>query len=155
MPRALLAEAERFLRFAIVGGTGFLIDAGLLALLHHGVGIDPFSARLASIIVAAFSTWRLNRLVTFGASRASQTTEGLRYAAVAALTACFNYAVYAAMLIAWPGLPPLAAAIFATLAAMIFSYLGYSRIVFLSASPPPEVGATLASKLLSVRSENR
>ena len=155
MPRTVLAEAERFLRFAIVGGTGFVIDAGLLALLHHGAGIDPFSARLASIVVAAFSTWRLNRLVTFGASRASQTSEGLRYAAVAALTACFNYAVYAATLIAWPGLPPVAAAIFATLVAMIFSYLGYSRIVFRSASPPQKLGATLASKLESARSESR
>ena len=137
MPRAVLAEAERFLRFAIVGGTGFVIDAGLLALLHHGAGIDPFSARLASIAVAAFSTWRLNRLVTFGASPSSQTSEGLRYGAVAALTACFNYAVYAAALIAWPGLPPVAAAVIATLVAMMFSYLGYSRLVFRGATPPP------------------
>lgn len=140
-------ETERFLRFAIVGGAGFVVDAGLLALLHHGVGVDPFTARLISITVAALTTWRLNRLVTFGASPTSQTTEGLRYATVAALTAGFNYAVYALMLVVWPALAPVAAAILATLAAMTFSYLGYSRFAFRGAKPPP-------GRLASLRSEN-
>ena len=133
---AAAREAERFVRFAIVGGAGFVIDAGLLALLHHAAGLDPFSARLASICVAAFSTWRLNRAVTFGASRASQTAEGLRYATVAGLTATLNYLIYALTLVLWRELPPIAAAIGATLAAMAFSYLGYSRFVFGGASHP-------------------
>ena len=138
---------ERFLRFAMVGGAGFLIDAGLLAALHHGAGLDPFSARLVSIAAAAFSTWRLNRMVTFGASAASQTTEGLRYASVAALTACFNYLVYALALIVWEDLPPIAAAVLATLAAMTLSYLGYSRFVFYGSSTP--------TKFVSARSHSR
>lgn len=127
-------EAARFLRFALVGGTGFLIDAGLLALLHNGLGIDPFSSRLISICASAFTTWRLNRSLTFGASDRSQASEGFRYAFVAALTAAFNYCLYALALIAWPALPPIAAAIGATLVAMLFSYAGYSRFVFAGAS---------------------
>ncbi|MGH6924789.1 MAG: GtrA family protein [Propylenella sp.] len=141
------SEAERFLRFAIVGGAGFVIDAGLLAALHHGAGLDPFSARLISISVAAFSTWRLNRTLTFGASGTSQATEGLRYAAVAALTACFNYLVYALELIVFDELPPLAAAVLATLAAMTLSYVGYSRFVFQGSSTP--------TKFVSARSHSR
>lgn len=147
MSAATAFEVERFLRFAVVGGTGFVIDAGLLALLHHGAGLDPFSSRLVSISVAAFSTWRLNRIVTFGASQSSQASEGLRYATVAGLTACFNYLVYAATLIVWRDLPPLAAAVFATVAAMGLSYLGYSRFVFYGSSPP--------AKFVSARSQRR
>ena len=55
-----------------------------------------------SISVSAFTTWRLNRSLTFGASDRSQATEGLRYALVAALTARFNYCLYALALLAWP-----------------------------------------------------
>ena len=127
-------EAARFLRFALVGGTGFLIDAGLLTVLHNGVGLDPFSARLVSIAAAAFTTWRLNRSLTFAASDRSQASEAMRYAVVAGLTAALNYCLYALALIVWPGLPPIVAAIGATLAAMLFSYAGYSRFVFQGAA---------------------
>jgi putative flippase GtrA len=124
------SAAARFFRFALVGGIGFLIDAGLLAFLHHGAGLDPFTSRLISIGASAFTTWRLNRSLTFGASDRSQAREGFRYALVAAATAGFNYLVYAALLLAFSSLPPIAAAIAATLAAMFFSYAGYSRLVF-------------------------
>ena len=130
--RGLLAgaEAARFLRFAMVGGVGFLVDAGLLALLHYGGGLDPFSARGLSTSCAVVATWRLNRSLTFDAPPENQAAEGLRYALVAALAAGFNYVLYAAALLAWPGLPPVLAVIAATLAAMAFSYAGYSRYVF-------------------------
>lgn len=124
------SEAARFIRFACVGGIGFAIDAGLLAFLHYGAGLDPYSARLVSISASALTTWRLNRSLTFGASKRSQASEGFRYALVAAATAGLNYLVYVALLIAFPELPPIVAAIGATLAAMFFSYAGYSRLVF-------------------------
>ena len=130
MAAAAAWEAHRFVRFALVGGTGFVIDAGLLALLHHGAGLDPFPSRLVSISASALTTWRLNRTLTFGASGLSQASEGLRYGIVAALTAGLNYLIYAAALLLWPSLPPLVAAVLATLAAMGFSYAGYSRLVF-------------------------
>jgi putative flippase GtrA len=123
-------EIGRFFRFAFVGCIGFLIDAGLLALFHHGAGLDPYSSRLISITASALTTWRLNRSMTFGASNRSQTSEGFRYALVAAATAGFNYLVYAALLLAFPSVPPIAAAVLATLVAMFFSYAGYSRLVF-------------------------
>ena len=134
MPGRMAFEAGRFLRFALVGGTGFLIDAALLTALHNGVGIDPFTARLISICASAFTTWRLNRSLTFGASDRSQATEGARYAAVAALTAAFNYCLYALALIISPTLPPVVAMVGATVAAMLFSYVGYSRFVFTGAA---------------------
>jgi putative flippase GtrA len=102
----------------------------LLTALHNLAGVDPFTARLASITTSAFTTWRLNRTLTFGASERGRAAEGLLYALVAAITAALNYLVYVLILIAWRELPPLVAAIGATLAAMLFSYAGYSRVVF-------------------------
>jgi putative flippase GtrA len=133
--QALLANAEiaRFVRFACVGGTGFLVDAGILMLLHNGIGLDPYSSRVISIAIAVFTTWRLNRSLTFGASSASQAAEGLRYFFVAVLTACLNYAVYALVLMVLPSMPPVLAAVVATVVAMGFSYAGYSRFVFAGA----------------------
>lgn len=143
----LTPELERMLRFSIVGGTGFLVDAGLLTILFHGAGLDPFSARIVSICVAVLTTWRLNRALTFGASGSSQASEGLRYASVAAATACLNYAVYCFALALWRDMPPLFAAVAATLVAMTFSYLGYSRFAF--------QGSTGPTKFVSARSQSR
>jgi putative flippase GtrA len=109
---------------------GFVVDTGLLAALHHGLGVDPFTARLISIVCAAFATWRLNRALTFGASSSSQAAEGVRYAVVAAAAAGINYAIYALALLAVPGLPPVAAVVVGTLLSMALSYFGYSRLVF-------------------------
>lgn len=132
---SLRPEIGRFLRFALVGGAGFLVDAGLLAALHHGAGLDPFAARVFSIAAAALATWRLNRRLTFGPSGAGQATEALRYAMVAILNAALNYALYALALVFRPGLPPLIAVIAATLLAMAFSYFAYSRFVFSARRP--------------------
>lgn len=123
-------EHARFARFALVGGAGFFIDTGVLAALLHGIGLDPFSARAVSISAAALSTWRLNRMLTFGASPASQVTEAMRYGGVAGAAAALNYALYALALLLAPGLPPVGAVVIATAMAMTFSYLGYSRYVF-------------------------
>jgi len=129
------AEAARFLRFAVVGGAGAIVDIGLLAFLHYAGQFDPFSARLLSISAAAFSTWRLNRSLTFRASPYGQAAEGLRYAAVAASAAGLNYLLYAMALLAWPATPPILAVLAATSLAMGFSYAGYARYVFQGARP--------------------
>jgi putative flippase GtrA len=126
-------EAPQFLRFAAVGGAGFAVDAGVLSALHYLAGIDPYTARIVSMAVATFATWRLNRMLTFGASHRSQAHEGFRYAVVAALAAGVNYAVYAAALLAWRAMPPPLAVVIGSGAAMLFSYAGYSRLVFADA----------------------
>ena len=128
--RLVKAEAPTLVRFALVGGTGLAVDALVLLLLHYGFGIDPFSARVASMCAATITTWRLNRAHTFAASKHSQAHEGVRYATVAALSAGVNYLVYALALILWRHMPPILALVFGSGSAMAFSYVGYSRAVF-------------------------
>ena len=116
--------------FLCVGTAGFLVDAGILAALLFLTALDPFSARLVSIGSALFTTWILNRLVTFGASGRPLAAEGALYGGVGISTSLVNYALYALVLLAVPAMPPLAALVTASIGATVFSYLGYSRLVF-------------------------
>lgn len=121
---------KRFGWFAVAGTIGFLADAGMLAVLLNMTPLGPFAARVIAILFAMSVTWTFNRAVTFGKSRFPLLLEGARYGSVGLLSALLNYAVYAGLLLALPWLHPLAAVVAASLAAMAFSWAGYSRFVF-------------------------
>lgn len=121
---------SRILRFAFVGGLGFLTDAAVLALLLAVTPLGPFLARLLSIGAAMAVTWLCNRSLTFQPSARGALHEGARYGTVAIAVSIFNYLVYSGLLLAVPWMAPLAALVVACLAAMALSYLGYSRLVF-------------------------
>lgn len=119
---------KRIIRFAIVGGIGFVADAVVLSLLMGPAG--PFAGRVVSIAFALTVTWLLNRFVTFGPSSREPFHEGIRYGGVGLAAAALNYAVYSGLLLAIPQFNPFAALVAASLAAMAFSYAGYSKLVF-------------------------
>lgn len=121
---------RKLIRFGIAGGIGFIVDAGVLALLLHLTPLGPFLARLIAIAVAMIATWSFNRAFTFGRSGRSLAVEGFRYGSVGVTTAFLNYALYSILLISLPMLQPLAAMVFASAASMVFSFFGYSRFVF-------------------------
>lgn len=120
----------RVLRFVVVGGIGFVADAGMLALLLKATPLGPFAARLVSVAFGLAVTWLCNRTLTFGPSSRSMLSEGARYGGVGITTSIVNYLIYSGLLLAMPWMPPLLALVIASLAAMTFSYLGYSRLVF-------------------------
>ena len=62
-------EIKRFIKFAIVGGFGTLVDFAILNILILGVGVDQFTANTCSFSVAAFSNFLGNRLWSFPESR--------------------------------------------------------------------------------------
>ena len=70
---------KKFLRFVVVGATGFLVDAGVLWLFLTFTPVGPLAARIVAIAVAMTTTWLLNRHFTFGASKRSMVSEGFRY----------------------------------------------------------------------------
>jgi putative flippase GtrA len=121
---------SRFLRFAIVGGIGFAVDASLLALLLWITPLGPYFGRLISVACGLTVTWLCNRTLTFGPSGRSKLHEGARYGGVGIASSILNYVVYSGVLLAVPSTPPVAAVVVGSAAAMVFSYLGYSRLVF-------------------------
>lgn len=121
---------KKLIRFAIAGGLGFIVDAGVLTLLLHLTPLDPFTARLIAITLAMLTTWAFNRTFTFDRSGRSLAAEGFRYGSVGVTAALVNYGLYSALLLSLPMLQPLLAMVLATAASMFFSFYGYSRFVF-------------------------
>lgn len=121
---------SRILRFVLVGGIGFVADAAMLVLLLAVTPLGPLAARLFSIGVALGVTWLCNRSLTFPPSQRGMLREGARYGGVGVTTSIVNYLVYSGLLLAMPSMPPLLALVLASLAAMVLSYIGYSRLVF-------------------------
>jgi len=60
-----LEELTRFLRFALVGTIGFVVDASVLRLVVAIFAINLYAGRLVSFLAAATVTWLLNRTFTF------------------------------------------------------------------------------------------
>jgi putative flippase GtrA len=117
----------------MVGGIGFVIDAGILALLVHGLGLDPLLSRLVSFPCAMTVTWYLNRRVTFSHAVSSKSgREWFRYALVSMAGNLVNFIVYAACIRLSQHMyayPEIALAI-AAIIALVFNYLGFSRFAF-------------------------
>jgi putative flippase GtrA len=94
--------AGQFLRFGIVGGIGFLVDAGLLHLMLK-LGLGYYGGRAVSFLAAATTTWILNRSFTFRRdspsgenSRGHPASEWLAYLGLMVIGGVVNYGTYAA-----------------------------------------------------------
>ncbi len=66
----------KFLKFGVVGASGFVIHGGLLYLLRDVVGINQFLANVIGFVAAASSNYVLNRVWTF---RSRETQVGVEY----------------------------------------------------------------------------
>jgi putative flippase GtrA len=126
-------ELWQFIPFCVVGGIGFVIDAGILSLLVHCLGQGPLLSRLVSFPCALTATWYLNRRVTFShAVSNSPKQEWLRYALVSVAGSLINFIVYVTCIRLSQTMytyPETALGI-AAIVALIFNYLGSSRYVF-------------------------
>ncbi len=116
--------------FLFSGGSAFLVDLGINLGLIHFAGLNPLLSRLVSIACAMVFAWLMHRNVTFAVATPPRLSEFLRFAAVAGSANALNYAIYAAILLAWPVVPPLAAQIVSTAVATAASYLGFRFGVF-------------------------
>jgi putative flippase GtrA len=102
--RDLLRE---FLKFGVVGGVGFLCDAGTVYALRGALGL--YGAGMASYVVAASVTWALNRCWTFrGRSNGAMHRQWVLFLATNLLGFVLNRGAYAALITfsplcrAWP-----------------------------------------------------
>lgn len=127
-----LDEFPRWLRFSIVGGIGFVVDAGILVILVHIFGLDAIKARTVSFVAAVWVTWRLNAKVTFKDLRNDSTPKFYRYLMVSILGLGLNFGTYTA-LIAMSVLMaryPVIAVAWSSLLAALFNYWGSLKFTF-------------------------
>jgi putative flippase GtrA len=150
-----LKVPPRIFKFAIVGATGFLVDCGTLALVLKTTSLDAFSARSIAISTAIFSTWLLNRNVTFGSSGHSLGGEAMRYGGVGLSGSLINYMIYSAVLLAAPRAGPFAALLVASGSVAALTYLGYSRLVFQAKQMTPTLLRPAANIQSTRQSDNQ
>jgi putative flippase GtrA len=124
------------LGFLLSGSIAFLVDATVLTVLTSLVGLHPVVARVFAISVALVAGWLSHRRFTFRLTTPPSFPEFLRYAAVGWAAAALNYAVFVAIVLAWPGIVPVYALVLSSLVAMTFSYLGMRFAAFKDPSRP-------------------
>ena len=128
------------LLFALAGGVGYVVDAGVLLLAASSLG--PYAGRLLSFCAAVFATWLINRSLTFRKRHSGLPwyREFLRYFTVCLGGGSVNLAVYALltfvfMLSGWGLLLALGAG---SLAGMGVNFVLSKRFVFIRTDPPRE-----------------
>ena len=125
------------LRFALVGTVGFAVDGGLLqALVWAGWG--PIEARLVSFPAAVVATWWLNRRFTFAGRDEGPALASLaRYVAVSLVGTSVNFGIYTAMVLGSAAMAarPIVPFAIASVAALVFNYLGSKHFAFRPARP--------------------
>jgi putative flippase GtrA len=129
----MLRPSESFVRFAVVGLVGFVVDGGVMQLLISTAGYSPLLARTFSFPLALTLTWALNRNWTFEAGRhRGHASQYARYLAVQVAGFAINYAVFAACVTASEigRRLPLLSLVFAALISMVFTYVVSRRFVF-------------------------
>ena len=122
--RHIRSEASGFARFCGVGALGFLIDAGLLLWFIEYLGLNPFLARVFSIVLALTMTWAMHRNWTFTSGNPDRFGEWSRFATVNGAGGALNYLVYSAILLVLPGTAPMLALAAGSAIALIANFLG-------------------------------
>jgi putative flippase GtrA len=130
-----LPEGRRqFLKFCLVGGIGFVMDAGSYNLITYFFGLGPFASRLIS--AGGFgmtTTWLLNRSLTFRNQRGGPIwTEYLRFAAANGIGLSLNIGTHTLLVdnvglfAAFPDLGIVAG----TAVGLVFNFTGSKYFVF-------------------------
>jgi putative flippase GtrA len=133
-----------FLRFGLVGATGFAIDAAVLHLLVGLAKFDFFTGRLCSFSVAVGATWLLNRSFTFrGPTAHGVARQALIYVAVQGAGAIANIGLYTLAITLAPSLKHMLLAPLAmgSAAGLCLTYLGSKHLAFRPAAAMAEASS--------------
>ena len=91
---------SQIVRFLMVGGVSFLVDAGMLWLLVYRLDVGYIPARVVSVVMAISVAFVLNAKFTFLVRVADARFS--RYVAIQALGATLNFSVYSALVLSGP-----------------------------------------------------
>ena len=123
----------RIIKFALVGGVGFVADALVFSLMFYWLHLPIMPARIIAFICAASVTWLGNRTFTFSKSDKGKPLEQwVKFMCGASLSAVPNLMVF--QTIVWSfghaQLVVYSALVMGILAGMLSNYFLSSRWVF-------------------------
>jgi putative flippase GtrA len=110
-------------RFALVGGSGYVVNLVVFSLLVHAAGADYRLAALGAFLVAVANNFLWNRRWTFRSHTARAQHQAVRFLVVSVGAFLLNLAVLE-LLVACAGLAAVPAQAIAIGAAMPVSFLG-------------------------------
>ncbi|OEE79063.1 GtrA family protein [Vibrio genomosp. F6] len=128
---------QRLIKFSVVGGIGFIVDATIFATLNIFFHWDLMLIRTIAFIGAATTTWLGNRIYTFSdVEDAPRLQQWKKFILAASISAVPNFVVFKLSL-EWIGLDGwyvYIALVLGVLAGMISNFLLSSRWVFKASS---------------------
>jgi putative flippase GtrA len=113
----------QLLKFGIVGGSGYLINLVVFAMLADNLGLHHLVAAVGAFCVALSNNFLWNRYWTFEPGDAHPAFQAARFVAVSVAALLINLAVLEA-LVAGTALGELGAQAIAVAVAMPFNFLG-------------------------------
>jgi len=113
----------QLIKFGLVGGSGYLINLGVFALLSDNFGVYHMIAAIAAFCVAVSSNFFWNRHWTFAAGHGHAGFQAARFFAVSVAALLINLAVLEA-LVEGTSLGDISAQAIAVAVAMPFNFLG-------------------------------
>jgi putative flippase GtrA len=129
---------QQFLKFSMVGGVGFVVDAGSYFILTHYLSGGLVSSRVVSSLVLGMTmTFLLNNFLTFrGHGEGSIFARYLKFAAANIIGNLLNLGTHAALV---ENLDlfhriPLLGVVAGTFVGLVFNFTGSKYFVFRSAS---------------------
>jgi putative flippase GtrA len=123
----------RLAKFGFIGVIGFAVDSAVLLCGTNIFGLDLYSARIISYVVAATTTWLGNRLLTFAdRPKTSLVKQWATFLALNGVGFLANYTVYAVLVAQFPYIyeHPVWAVAVGSLAGMMFNYVASTRFIF-------------------------
>jgi putative flippase GtrA len=113
----------QLLKFGIVGGSGYLINLAVFALLTGNLGVHHTIAAIGSFCVAVTSNFLWNRYWTFGPGDGHAGFQAARFFVVSLASLVLNLVVLE-VLVTGGGVGELTAQAIAVAVAMPFNFLG-------------------------------
>jgi putative flippase GtrA len=113
----------QLVRFAFVGGVGFLVNLAVYALFVHSVGVDFRVASVVAWLVAVINNFVLNRHWTFDARGGRAHAQAVRFFLVSLLAEIFSLLLLT-LLVEGASLAKVPAQAVAVAASMPLNFLG-------------------------------
>jgi putative flippase GtrA len=113
----------QLVKFGLVGGSGYLINLAVFALLIGNLGVHHAIAAIGAFCVAVTNNFLLNRHWTFAAGDGHAGFQAMRFFTVSVVSLAINLMALE-VLLAGTGLGDLSAQAIAVAVAMPFNFLG-------------------------------